>query len=80
MDGSGNAVADIVRIGAVCIGAWSLVGVGVIRLFHVKHKFSEKIVKYKPKAIRKFFGAAVFQKCCRGVGEQPTFAKQMKTA
>ena len=26
----------------------------------------------------KFFGAAVFQKCCRGVGEQPTFAKQMK--
>ena len=24
----------------------------------------------------KFFGAAVFQKCCRGVGEQPTFAKQ----
>ena len=58
MDGSGNAVADIVRIGAVCIGAWSLVDVWVIRLFHVKHKFSEKIVKYKPKAIRKFFGAA----------------------
>ena len=27
---------------------------------------------------KKFFGAAVFQKCCRGVGEQPTFAKQMK--
>ena len=54
MDGSGNAVADIVRIGAVCIGAWSLVDVWVIRLFHVKHKFSEKIVKYKPKAIRKF--------------------------
>ena len=25
-----------------------------------------------------FFGAAVFQKCCRGVGEQPTFAKQIK--
>ena len=25
----------------------------------------------------KFFGAAVFQKCCRGVGEQPTFAKQI---
>ena len=27
---------------------------------------------------KKFFGAAVFQKCCRGVGEQPTFAKQIK--
>ena len=27
---------------------------------------------------KKFFGAAVFQKCCRGVGEQPTFAEQMK--
>ena len=32
----------------------------------------------EPQAIEKFFGAAVFQKCCRGVGEQPTFAKQMK--
>ena len=80
MDGSGDAVADIVRIGAVCIGAWSLVDVWVIRLFHVKHKFSEKIAKYKPKAIRKFFGAAVFQKCCRDVGEQPTFAKQIRLA
>ena len=29
---------------------------------------------------KKFFGAAVFQKCCRGVGEQPTFAKQIETA
>ena len=27
---------------------------------------------------KKFFGAAVFQYCCRGVGEQPTFAEQMK--
>ena len=26
---------------------------------------------------KKFFGAAVFQKCCRGVGEQPTFAEQI---
>ncbi len=26
-------------------------------------------VKYKPQATEKFFGAAVFQKCCRGVGE-----------
>ena len=32
----------------------------------------------EPQAIEKFFGAAVFQKCCRGVGEQPTFAEQMK--
>ena len=32
----------------------------------------------KPQAIKKFFGAAVFQKCCRGVGEQPTFAKQIQ--
>ncbi|MFR3985716.1 MAG: hypothetical protein ACLTYZ_08690, partial [Ruminococcus sp.] len=27
---------------------------------------------------KKFFGAAVFQKCWQGVGEQPTFAKQIK--
>ena len=27
--------------------------------------------------MKKFFGAAVFQKCCRGVGEQPTFAEQI---
>ena len=27
---------------------------------------------------KKFFGAAIFQKCCRGVGEQPTVAKQIK--
>ena len=41
--------------------------------------FSKSIVsKNEPQATKKFFGAAVFQKCCRGVGEQPTFAKQMK--
>ena len=34
----------------------------------------------EPQATKKFFGAAVFQKCCRGVGEQPTFAEQIKTA
>ena len=34
--------------------------------------------RYEPQANKKFFGAAVFQKCCRGVGEQPTFAKQIK--
>ena len=32
----------------------------------------------EPQINKKFFGAAVFQKCCRGVGEQPTFAKQIK--
>ena len=38
----------------------------------------ELAVNHEPQAAKKFFGAAVFQKCCRGVGEQPTFAKQMK--
>ena len=32
----------------------------------------------EPQAIEKFFGAAVLQKCCRGVGEYPTFAKQIQ--
>ena len=36
------------------------------------------VVGYEPQANEKFFGAAVLQKCCRGVGEQPTFAEQMK--
>ena len=36
------------------------------------------VSNHEPQATEKFFGAAVFQKCCRGVGEQPTFAKQMK--
>ena len=36
-----------------------------------------KAATYKPQADKKFFGAAVFQKCCRGVGEQPTFAEQI---
>ena len=34
-------------------------------------------VRTEPQATKQFFGAAVFQKCCRGVGEQPTFAKQI---
>ena len=38
------------------------------------------VFNYEPQANKKFFGAAVFQKCCRGVGEQPTFAKQIETA
>ena len=28
--------------------------------------------------IKKFFDPAIFQKCWRGVGEQPTFAKQIR--
>ena len=46
---------------------------------HRKESFSVKrevAARYEPQANKKFFGAAVFQKCCRGVGEQPTFAKQ----
>ena len=35
---------------------------------------------FRRRRIEKFFGAAVFQKCCRGVGEQPTFAEQIETA
>ncbi|MEE0392757.1 MAG: hypothetical protein UDQ47_02860, partial [Ruminococcus sp.] len=40
--------------------------------------FSGLVVSNEPQATKKFFGAAVFQKCCRGVGEQPTFAKQIE--
>ena len=40
--------------------------------------FSGLVVSNEPQANKKFFGAAVFQKCCRGVGEQPTFAKQIE--
>ena len=32
----------------------------------------------KPQANKKFFDPAIFQKCWRGVGEQPTFAKQIR--
>ena len=39
--------------------------------------WSRWVVRIEPQATKKFFGAAVFQKCCRGVGEQPTFAKQI---
>ena len=35
-------------------------------------------IKKRATGNQKFFGAAILQKCCRGVGEQPTFAKQMK--
>ena len=35
--------------------------------------------KDKPQANKKFFDPTIFQKCWRGVGEQPTFAEQIKT-
>ena len=31
----------------------------------------------EPQANKKFFDPTIFQKCWRGVGEQPTFAKQI---
>ena len=35
------------------------------------------IPNQKPQANKKFFDPAIFQKCWRGVGEQPTFAEQI---
>ena len=32
----------------------------------------------EPQATEKFFDPTIFQKCWRGVGEQPTFAKQIR--
>ena len=41
--------------------------------------FSKSSVSnYEPQANKKFFDPAIFQKCWRGVGEQPTFAEQIK--
>ena len=34
----------------------------------------------EPQATKKFFDPAIFQKCWRGVGEQPTFAEQIRLA
>ena len=34
-------------------------------------------VTCKPQANKKFFDPTIFQKCWRGAGEQPTFAKQI---
>jgi len=42
-----------------------------------KPSIRDFVSNYEPQANKKFFGAAVFQKCCRGVGEQPTFAEQI---
>ena len=46
---------------------------GCGRLFSLEISF----LGNKPQENKKFFDAAVFQKCCRGVGEQPTFAEQI---
>ena len=35
------------------------------------------VAGYEPQATKKFFDPTIFQKCWRGVGEQPTFAKQI---
>ena len=35
------------------------------------------VFNHKPQANKKFFDPTIFQKCWRGVGEQPTFAKQI---
>ena len=32
----------------------------------------------EPQVTKKFFNPTIFQKCCRGVGEQPTFAEQIR--
>ena len=37
-----------------------------------------EVSNYEPQANKKFFDPTIFQKCWRGVGEQPTFAKQIK--
>ena len=40
--------------------------------------FSKSSVSnYEPQANKKFFDPTIFQKCWRGVDEQPTFAKQI---
>ena len=36
------------------------------------------VARFEPQTNKKFFDPAIFQKCWRGVGEQPTFAKQIK--
>ena len=37
--------------------------------WHEQESFSMLPASNEPQATKKFFGAAVFQKCCRGVGE-----------
>ena len=37
-----------------------------------------EVSDHEPQATQKFFDPTIFQKCWRGVGEQPTFAKQIR--
>ena len=39
-----------------------------------------EVSNHKPQANKKLFAPTIFQKCWRGVGEQPTFAKQIELA
>ena len=50
----------------------------VIFCGEIKKCFSVLVASNEPQANKKFFDPTIFQKCWRGVGEQPTFAKQMK--
>ena len=44
---------------------------------HLRSKRNCTVSGYEPQATKKFFDPTIFQKCWRGVGEQPTFAKQI---
>ena len=44
----------------------------------IKKCFSVLVARNEPQANKKFFDPTIFQKCWRGVGEQPTFAEQIK--
>ena len=50
----------------------------VLTLFSVSRETNNFFPSTRRRRNKKFFGAAVFQKCCRGVGEQPTFAEQIQ--
>jgi hypothetical protein len=43
----------------------------------IKKCFSVLVARNEPQANKKFFDPTIFQKCWRGVGEQPTFAEQI---
>ena len=62
---------------AVCPACYSLF---MGEVFCVKGEQERIAIGCKIRAAgkQKFFGAAVFQKCCRGVGEQPTFTEQIR--
>ena len=49
----------------------------VIFCGEIKKCFSVLVASNEPQANKKFFDPTIFQKCLRGVGEQPTFAEQI---